>query len=72
VSGASVTLALCGYIAASSLLAFFFPQSVLAFLAFQASLLLLYYVDAPRWIKIALGAVLLFVLLPVLGCVNGY
>jgi branched-chain amino acid transport system permease protein len=72
VSGASVTLALCGYIAASSLLAFFFPQSGLAFLAFQASLLLLYYVDAPRRTKIALGAVLLLVLLPALGSVNGY
>jgi branched-chain amino acid transport system permease protein len=72
VRGAWVAVALCGYIAASSLLAFFFPQSVLAFLAFQASLLLLYYVDAPRWTKIALAAVLLFVLLPALGSINGY
>jgi branched-chain amino acid transport system permease protein len=72
VSGAPAAAALCGYIAASCALAFFFPQSVLAFLAFQASLLLLYYVDAPRAAKVVLGALLLFVLLPVLGAVNGY
>ena len=71
-SGAPAAAALCGYIAASCALAFFFPQSVLAFLAFQASLLLLYYVDAPRAAKVVLGALLLFVLLPVLGAVNGY
>jgi branched-chain amino acid transport system permease protein len=72
VNGAPAAAALCGYIAASCALAFFFPQSVLAFLAFQASLLLLYYVDAPRAAKVVLGALLLFVLLPVLGAVNGY
>ncbi len=71
-SGAPAAAALCGYIAASCALVFFFPQSVLAFLAFQASLLLLYYVDAPRAAKVVLGALLLFVLLPVLGAVNGY
>ena len=36
-------LGLCAYIAASCLLAFYFPQSVLAFLLVEASLLLLYY-----------------------------
>ncbi|MGH7797130.1 MAG: branched-chain amino acid ABC transporter permease [Candidatus Binatia bacterium] len=65
-------LGLCGYIAASCLLAFFFPQSVLAFLAVEASLLLLYYVDAPQKIKFFLGALLLTVLLPALGWMNGY
>ncbi len=65
-------LSLCGYIVASCLLAFFFPQSVLAFLAVEASLLLIYYVAAPRKVKYILGALLLGVLLPVLGWLNGY
>jgi branched-chain amino acid transport system permease protein len=71
-SGAPAIWGLCGYIAASCLLAYFFPQSVLAFLAFQAALLLLYYVAAPRKIKIFLGALLLLILLPALGMANGY
>lgn len=71
-SGAPAALALGGYTAASGALVFYFPQSVLAFLAFQASLLLLYYVDAPRQAKMILGALMLFVALPVLGTVNGY
>jgi len=66
------TLGLCAYIAVSCLFAFFFPQSVLAFLSVEASLLLLYYVAAPRRVKIFLGALVLVVLLPVLGSVNGY
>lgn len=71
-SGAPAVWGLCGYIAASCLLAYFFPQSVLAFLAFQAALLLLYYVAAPRQIKIFLVALLLLILLPALGMANGY
>jgi branched-chain amino acid transport system permease protein len=71
-SGAPAIWGLCGYIAASCLLAYFFPQSVLAFLAFQAALVLLYYVAAPRKIKIFLGALLLLILLPALGMANGY
>ena len=66
------SLGLCGYIAASCLLAFLFPQSVLAFLSFQASLVLLYYAAAPRKVKLFLGALLLLVLLPAFGWVNGY
>jgi branched-chain amino acid transport system permease protein len=54
------------------LLAFFFPQSVLAFLMVEASLLLVYYVAAPRRVKIFFGALVLVVLLPILGSVNGY
>jgi branched-chain amino acid transport system permease protein len=65
-------LGLCAYIAVSGALVFFFPQSVLAFLAFQASLLLLYCADVPRASKIALGGLLLIVLLPFLGAINGY
>jgi branched-chain amino acid transport system permease protein len=65
-------LGLCAYIAASCLLAFYFPQSVLAFLLVEASLLLLYYVPATAKVKGFLGALVLLVLLPLLGSVNGY
>ena len=65
-------LGLCVYIAASCLLAYFFPQSVLAFLLVEASLLLLYYIDAPRQIKIFLGVLVLVILFPILGWANGY
>ena len=66
------TLALSGYIAVSCPLAFFFPQSVLAFLLVEASLLLLFYVPAPQRVKTFLGALVLLILLPILGWVNGY
>jgi branched-chain amino acid transport system permease protein len=65
-------LGLCAYIAASCLLAFYFPQSVLAFLLVEASLLLIYYVPATTKVKGFLGALVLLVLLPLLGSVNGY
>jgi branched-chain amino acid transport system permease protein len=72
VSATQTTFGVSGYIAATCLLAFLFPQSVLAFLSFQASLLVLYYVDAPRKAKLFLGALVLLVLLPALGWLNGY
>ncbi|HVO92248.1 MAG TPA: hypothetical protein VMT22_05375 [Terriglobales bacterium] len=65
-------LGLCAYIAASALFAFYFPQSVLAFLLVEASLLLLYYTPASGAVKIFLGALVLFGLLPFLGSENGY
>jgi branched-chain amino acid transport system permease protein len=65
-------LGLCAYIAASCLLAFYFPQSVLAFLLVEASLLLLYYMPVAARVKISLGALVLLVLVPFLGSVNGY
>ena len=65
-------LGLCAYIAASCLLAFYFPQSVLAFLLVEASLLLLYYMPVAARVKIFLGALVLLVLVPFLGSVNGY
>jgi branched-chain amino acid transport system permease protein len=61
-----------GYIAASSALAFFFPRSVLAFLLFEASLLVIYYARIDAAAKFYLGALVLLVLLPLLGSVNGY
>jgi len=65
-------LGLCAYIAASCLLAFYFPQSVLAFLLVEASLLLLYYMAVAARVKIFLVALVLLVLVPFLGSVNGY
>ncbi len=67
-----VPLGLCVYIAASCLLAFYFPQSVLAFLLVEASLLLVYYARVAARVKLFLGALVLLVLLPFLGSVNGY
>jgi branched-chain amino acid transport system permease protein len=72
VSGSLPSLGLLAYIAASCVLAFVFPQSVLAFLLVEASLLLLCYVPAPLKIKIYLAALVLLVLIPFLGTFNGY
>jgi branched-chain amino acid transport system permease protein len=60
------------YIVASCALAFFFPQSVLAFLFFEASLLVIYYAPVDSRAKFCLGAVVLLALLPLLGSINGY
>src|SRR3989304_10416522 len=67
-----ISLGLAGYIALSSLLVFYFPQSVLAFLLFEASLLLIYYAALPRTTKLFFAAVALVLLMPLLGIVNGY
>jgi branched-chain amino acid transport system permease protein len=63
---------LLAYIAGSCLLAYRFPQSVLAFLLFEASLLLLYYLPVAPKVKICLGSLVLLVLMPFLGFINGY
>jgi branched-chain amino acid transport system permease protein len=60
------------YIAASCALAFFFSQSVLAFLFFEASLLVIYYAPVDSRAKFYLGAMVLLALLPLLGSINGY
>jgi branched-chain amino acid transport system permease protein len=65
-------LGVVGYIAASSALAFAFPRSVLAFLLFEASLLVIYYASIDDRAKFYWGALVLLVLLPILGSVNGY
>jgi branched-chain amino acid transport system permease protein len=72
VKPALATAALGGYIAGSCALAFFFPQSVLAFLLVEVSLLLLFLMPAPPRVKAVFGALLLLVLFPILGWVNGY
>jgi branched-chain amino acid transport system permease protein len=60
------------YVAASFLLVYLFPQSVLVFLLFEASLFLLYSVPASPAVKNYLAAVVLLVLMPTLGVINGY
>ncbi len=67
-----ISLGLAGYIALSSLLVFYFPQSVLAFLLFEASLLFIYYVPLPRRVKLSFAGLVLVLLLPLLGTFNGY
>jgi branched-chain amino acid transport system permease protein len=65
-------LGLLAYIGASCSLALFYPQSVLAFLSFELSLLLIYYAPVARRVKGCLVALVLLVLLPFLGAINGY
>jgi branched-chain amino acid transport system permease protein len=50
----------------------YFPRSIVVFMLFQASILLLYFARMPGWIKTALVAATLGVLMPVLGSINGY
>lgn len=63
---------LTAFIALSSGLVYLFPRSILAFLLFQACLLLIYYAEIGRAAQIAFGAVVLGLLMPFLGTVNGY
>ena len=65
-------LGVVAYVIASAALVFAFPQSVLAFLFFEASLLVIYYATIERNTKVCLSALVLLVLLPLLGSVNGY
>ena len=66
------TAAMLAYITASCFLAFLFPQSVLAFLLFEGSLLVIYYLPAASKVKFYLGGLVLLVLMPFLGSINGY
>ena len=68
----SAHLGVVTYVIASAALVFAFPQSVLAFLFFEASLLVIYYASIERNTKVCLSALVLLVLLPLLGSVNGY
>ena len=65
-------LGLIAYIGCSSLLVYYHPQSVLAFLLFEASLLLIYYAALPQKAKLFLSSLVLIFLMPVLGVSNGY
>lgn len=59
-------------VAVSGLAVAVFPRSVLAFLLFQGSLLAVYLLPIVRWLRWALLAVALLVLMPVIGAWNGY
>ncbi|MEK7339050.1 MAG: branched-chain amino acid ABC transporter permease, partial [candidate division NC10 bacterium] len=59
-------------IALSSTLVYLFPRSILAFILFQTCLLVIYYAEIGRAAQIAFGAVVLGLLMPFLGTVNGY
>jgi branched-chain amino acid transport system permease protein len=60
------------YLVATCLWAYLRPQSALAFLCFQTSLLALFLLPAPLWVKNVLGIAALLVLVPLLGSVNAY
>jgi branched-chain amino acid transport system permease protein len=49
-----------------------FPRSLLAFLLFQGSLLVIYLAKIPSWVRWTLLAVALLVAMPALGARNGY
>ena len=49
-----------------------FPRSIVVFMLFQASILLLYFARMPGWLKGVLTAGTLGVLMPVLGSINAY
>ena len=66
------TLVVAATIAVSSYGVAHFPRSLLAFLAFQAAILLLYLARMPGWVKAAFAALTLGLLMPVLGTINGY
>jgi branched-chain amino acid transport system permease protein len=59
-------------VAASALLVAVFPRSILAFLAFQGSLLFVYTARIPGWLRTGLLGTALLVLMPIIGFYNGY
>jgi branched-chain amino acid transport system permease protein len=66
------TLFVIAVIAASAYGVAHFPRSVLVFLVFQGSILLLYFARMEPWLKLLLGCLTLGVLMPILGTINGY
>jgi len=67
-----VTLAVVALLALTSFGVSHFPRSIVVFMLFQASILLLYLARLPAWLKGLLAAATLGILMPVLGSVNGY
>jgi len=61
-----------GMLALSSFAVAHYPRSLMAFLLFQASILLLYFARMAPWLKVSLGVLALAVLMPILGTINGY
>ncbi len=66
------TILVVGITAVSSYAVAHFPRSLIAFLLFQCSILLLYFARVPRWLKLALATLILGILMPALGTINGY
>jgi branched-chain amino acid transport system permease protein len=66
------TIGLLAAILTSFGLAIWFPQSLFAFLLFEASLIAIYYSAIQRKVKLWLGALVLLWLMPILGFINGY
>ncbi len=66
------TLGLLFYIALTCSLVLLYPQSVLAFLSFEVSLFLLCYMPAHREVKLVAGGLVLLILMPMFGYINGY
>jgi branched-chain amino acid transport system permease protein len=65
-AGAIALLALSGWAVAT------FPRSVLAFLLFQSAVLVVYLTAMATWLRAALLAVALLVMIPVIGSYNVY
>jgi len=66
------TALVIGSIALSSCAVAYSPRSLIAFLLFQGSILLLYFARMVPWLKRALAVLTLGVLMPMLGTINGY
>ncbi len=68
----SATSLVVAFIGLSSFAVAHFPRSLMAFLLFQASILLLYFARMAPWLKLSLGVLTLAILMPILGTINGY
>jgi branched-chain amino acid transport system permease protein len=70
--GPQAIVLLSVYIGLTAAGAFTNERALPIFLLFEASLLLIYYARIPALAKLALGALVIFVLLPILGLRNAY
>jgi branched-chain amino acid transport system permease protein len=66
------TILVVGIIGISSYGVAHYPRSVVAFLVFQASILLLYFARMEPRLKLALGCLTLGLVMPILGTINSY
>ncbi|HEV8310609.1 MAG TPA: branched-chain amino acid ABC transporter permease [Methylomirabilota bacterium] len=71
-SALAVNVLVLALIAGSAFLVYAVPRSILAFMAFQASLLVVYYAPLAHRVKMGYAVLALGVLMPVLGTINGY
>ena len=67
-----LNLLVLGLILGSAALVYAVPRSILAFMAFQGSLLVVYYVRLPFRAKLAYAVLTLGIVMPFLGVHNGY